>query len=181
MIAHGAPGDVVTRGLRSDADYDEVAAITEACRIADGYDTTRTSDQFRATVASWSGFDPAEGVRLAVDSGQVVGFAFGACDGDNADIGRILYHEGGVLPAWRGLGIGRRLLAEAQVAALHHAARRPGPAPRTTVYRTCVGEADHDARRLVEADGYEVVRFQPPGDRLVHAPHRSVSRRPTGG
>jgi GNAT superfamily N-acetyltransferase len=159
MIALRASSDVVTRGLRSDDDYEAVAAITDACRIADGYDTTRTADQFRAAIMTWTGFDPAEGVRLAVDDGQVVGFAFGACDGDNPDIGRILHHGGGVLPAWRGRGIGRRLLAEAQVAARHHAARHPGPTPRTTVYRTYIGEADHDARRLLEADGYEVVRY----------------------
>jgi mycothiol synthase len=159
MIALRASSDVVTRGLCSDADYEAVAAITDACRIADGYDITRTADQFRATVAIWPGFDPSEGVRLAVDGGQVVGFAFGVCDGDNADIGRILYHGGGVLPAWRGQGIGRRLLAEAQVAARHHAARRPGPTPGTTVYRTYVGESDHDTRRLLEADSYEIVRY----------------------
>ena len=45
-----------------------------------------------------------------------MGFAFGVCDGDSPDTGRILYHGVGVLPAWRGRGIGRRLLAEAQVA-----------------------------------------------------------------
>jgi mycothiol synthase len=159
MIALSASSDVVTRGLRFDDDYEAVAAITDACRIADGYDTTRTADQFRAAVAMWPGFDPAEGVRLAVDEARVVGFAFGVCDGDSPDTGRILYHGGGVLPGWRGRGIGRRLLAEAQVAARHHAARRQGPAPRATVYRAYVGETDLDARRLLEADGYGIVRY----------------------
>jgi mycothiol synthase len=159
MIALRASSDVVTRGLRSDDDYEAVAAITDACRIADGYDTTRTADQFRAAVTTWPDFDPGEGVRLAVDEGQVVGFAFGVCDGDSPDTGRILYHAGGVLPAWRGRGIGRRLLAEAQVAARRHAARRPGPVPQTTIYRGYVGESDLDARRLLEADGYEIVRY----------------------
>jgi mycothiol synthase len=159
MIAPRTSSDVVTRGLRSDDDWAEVAAITEACRIADGYDTARTADQLRAAIVTWSGFDPAEGVRLAVDEGQAVGFSFGACDGDSPDTGRILYHAGGVLPAWRGRGIGRRLLAEAQVAAREHAARRPGPAPRTTVYRSLAGEEDHDSRRLLEGDGYGIVRY----------------------
>lgn len=158
MITLRTEAEVVTRGLRSDADYDEVVAIMAACRVVDGYDTVRSADQFRAALATWPGFDPAEGVRLALADERVVGFAYGLLDGDNPDIGRILYHGGGVLPAWRGRGIGRRLLAEAQTAARRHAARRPGPAPRTTIYRTLVGERDHDARRLLEADGYEVVR-----------------------
>jgi mycothiol synthase len=159
MIAPRPTNDVVTRGWRSDIDYHEVAAIMAACRVADGYDTSRTADQFRAAIMSWSGFDPAEGLRLAVDDGQVVGFAYGACDGDNPDIGRILYHGGGVLPSWRRRGIGSRLLTEAQAAARRHAARRPGPAPRTAVYRTLVAEADHDARRFLEAGGYEIARY----------------------
>ncbi len=159
MIALRASSDVVTRGLRSDDDYEAIAAISDACRIADGYDTSRIADQFRAGVMTWPGFEPSEGVRFAVDEGRIVGYAFGVCDGDSPDSGRILHHGGGVLPAWRGRGIGRRLLAEAQVAARHHAARRPGPAPRTTVYRTYVGESDLDARRLLEADGYEIVRY----------------------
>ena len=159
MIALRDGANVVTRGLRSDDDYEAVAAILEACRVADGYDTARTADQFRAAVTSWPGFEPAEGLRLAVDDGQVVGFAYGVMDGDNPDIGRILYHGGGVLPSWRGRGIGRRLLAEAQAAARRHAARRPGIAPRSAVYRTFVAESDQDARALLESGGYEIVRY----------------------
>lgn len=159
MISFNVGTDVVTCGLRTDADYDGVAAIMAACRVADGYDTSRTADQLRAAVASWSGFDPVEGLRIAVDGRRVVGFAYGLCDGDNPDLGRVLYHGGGVLPGWRARGIGRRLLAEAQTAARRHAARRAGQAPRAGVYRTVVGETDHDARRLLTANGYEIARF----------------------
>ena len=159
MIALRDGANVVTRGIRTDDDYEAVAAILEACRVADGYDTARTADQFRAAVTSWPGFDPAEGLRLAEDEGQVVGFAYGVMDGDHPEIGRILYHGGGVLPSWRGRGIGRRLLAEAQAAARRHAARRPGIAPRSAVYRTFVAESDQDSRALLEAGGYEIARY----------------------
>lgn len=159
MIALRDGANVVTRGLRSDDDYDAVAAIIEACRVADGYDTARSADQFRVAVTSWPDFDPAEGLRLAVDEGRIVGFAYGVMDGDHPDIGRILYHGGGVLPSWRGRGIGRRLLAEAQAAARRHAARRPGIAPRSAVYRTLVTESDQDSRALLETGGYKIARY----------------------
>lgn len=159
MLALRPRTDITTRGLRFDEDWAAIGEILEACRVADAHDTVRTADQLRAAMATLPGFDPAEGVRLALDDGRVVGYAFGMCDGDNPDIGRILYHGGGVLPAWRGRGIGRRLLAEAQAAARRHADRRPGPVPMTAVYRSLVGEDDHDSRRLLEADGYAIARY----------------------
>jgi mycothiol synthase len=155
-----SPADnVVTRGLDSNADFDAMAATMEACREADGYDTSRSGSQLRAAISNWPDFDPEDGVRIATAAGQVVGYAFGGHDGDNAELGRLLFHDGRVLPDWRGRGIGRRLLAEAQEAARRHAARRPGPVPGATVFRALVAEADRDARRLLEHDGYAIVRY----------------------
>jgi mycothiol synthase len=159
MIALRGSTDVVTRGLGCDADYDEIATVSDACRIADGYDTARSGDQLRASFAAYPGFNPAEGLRIATVGRQIVGYAYGIEDGFKPDQGRILYHGGGVLPAWRGRGIGRRLLAEAQQAARLHATRRGGPATPTTIFRSFVGETDHDARRLLEGDGYAVARY----------------------
>jgi mycothiol synthase len=159
MDAPRPASDVEIRGLDSDRDFDEMAAIMEACREADGYDTSRSGGQLRVAISNWPDFDPAEGVRIATAAGQVVAYAYGVHDGDNAELGRLLFHDGRVLPAWRGRAIGRRLLAEAQDAACRHAARRPGPEPGSTVYRALVSEADRDARRLLEHDGYAIARY----------------------
>jgi len=150
---------VVTRGLRSPDDYEDIAAVLAASMDADGYDTTRSAGQLEGGLSALPGFDPAEDVRIAEVQGKVVGFAYGALDGDHPELGRILFHNGSVLPRWRGQGIGRRLLAEAQLAAARHAARRPEPAPATTTLRAFVGETDHDARRLLEHDGYGIARY----------------------
>ena len=159
MDAPRSTSDVETRGVDSDGDFDAMAGIMEACREADGYDTSRSGNQLRVAISNWPDFDPQDGVRIATAAGQVVGYAFGVHDGDNAELGRLLFHDGRVLPDWRGRGIGRRLLAEAQEAARRHAARRPDPVPGVTVFRALVAEADRDARRLLEHDGYAIVRF----------------------
>jgi len=159
MIAARAVPLVSTRGVRSPDDYQHVAAILATSRPVDGYDTVRTAGQLEAAFGTFLGFDPAEGVRIAEIDGQVVGFAYGAVDGDHPELGRIVIHSGSVLPRWRGIGIGRRLLAEAQAAAARQGARRPGPAPATTVLRSFVAETDHDARRLLEHDGHVIARY----------------------
>jgi GNAT superfamily N-acetyltransferase len=147
------------RGLASDADYEAIAAVMEASRVRDGLDFVRSADQVRAGLGCIEGFDPADGIRLAEVAGVVVGFAYGFLDGDSPTFGRILYHSGRVVPAWRGRGIGRALLAEAQAAAVRHAARRAGHAPRETILRSFVDETDHDGRRVLEDDAYAVVRY----------------------
>jgi GNAT superfamily N-acetyltransferase len=150
---------IVTRGLRSDADYEAMASILRATRDLDGYDTVRTADQLRTGLAAFLGFEPAEDVRIASVDGQVVGFAYAFIDGDHPDLGRICFHACTVLPRWRGIGIGRRLLAEAQEAVRRQSARRPGPGSDHLVFRAYVPEAHADARRLLEHDGYQVVRY----------------------
>jgi len=145
------------RGLRSDEDYEAVAGIAAACRIGDAGDPILSAAQVHDMLTAW-GVDPTDHLRLAEVDGEVVGFAFGCLDGDHRELGRILFHAGGVLPGRRGRGIGRALLAEAQHAAVRQAADRAGPGPATAVFRVFVPEADADTRRLLEADGYAVVR-----------------------
>lgn len=150
---------VAIRGLGPDADCEAMAEVVAACRTADASDFVWTADQFRGNFRSFDGFDPRDGVRIAEVGGVIVGFAYGVHDGDSPTLGRVLYHTGRVVPAWRGRGIGRALLAEAQAAALRHAARRPDPAPQATILRTLVEETEHDTRRLLEGDGYAIVRY----------------------
>jgi len=157
VMQAAAPASI--RGLGPDADYETIAGVMEASRVRDGLDFARSADQVRGSLSSIEGFDPTDGVRLAEVDGEAVGYAYGFCDGDNLTFGRILYHTGRVVPAWRGRGIGRALLAEAQAAAQRHAARRPGPVPETTILRSFVDETDGDGRRLLEHAGYAIARY----------------------
>ncbi len=150
---------IVTRGLTSDADYEAMAAILEASRVVDGYDTVRSAGQLRDGLPTVPGFEPAEDWRIASVDREVVGFAYAFIDGDHPDFGRVFFHSCTVLPRWRGIGIGRRLMAEAQDAARLQSARRPGPRPDRSIFRAYVAETHLDARRLLEHDGYKVVRY----------------------
>jgi len=150
---------VVVRGLEGDADFDAMASVQRACRVVDDLDAARTGEQYRDGVGRSPGIVHEEQIRLALLGGQVVGYAYGLVDGEDEEEGRVLWQDGLVLPAWRGRGTGRRLLAEAQLAAQRHGERRFGPATMRQRYRAIVPERASAARRLLEHDGYTVVRY----------------------
>ena len=113
MLATMLETSIVTRGLRSGADYEAMAAILLASRELDGYDAVRSAGQLEVGLRSLPRFEPAEDIRIATVDGRVVGFAYGMVDGDHPEAGRILFTSGAVLPSWRGVGIGRRLFVAA--------------------------------------------------------------------
>ena len=151
--------DLVTRGVASDADFDAMATVQAACREVDGFDTARSGEQFRDGIGAQPGVVHEEQFRLALVGGEVVGYAYGMADGEDEDEGRVLWHDGLVRPEWRGRGIGRRLLDEAQTAARLHGERRFGPAPSRVRFRALIPETAPATRRLLEHDGYAVVRY----------------------
>ena len=159
MEASSVPDGLMVRGVASDADFNAMSAVQAACREEDGYDTARSGDQFRDGLGGSPGVVHEEQFRLALVAGEVVGYAYGMADGEDEDEGRVLWHDGLVIPAWRGRGIGRRLLAEAQVAARLHGDRRFGAAPSRVRLRAMIPETAGAARRLLEHDGYAVVRY----------------------
>jgi mycothiol synthase len=150
---------VAIRGLQTDADFEAMAAVQAACRETDGYDTARSGEQFRDGVGQSPGIVREEQFRLALAGDHVVGYVYGMADGEDEDEGRVLWHDGLVRPEWRGRGIGRRLLVEAQTAARHHGVRRFGPPPARVRFRAMVPEQADAARRLLIHDGYAVVRY----------------------
>ena len=156
--AHPLATGVMTRGLRSEADYAAMALVLEESRDTDGLDHAQTPDRFRDSLRSVAGFDPSEGVRLAEVDGSVVGYAYGFFDGDSPAFGRIFVHAGRVLPAWRRRGIGTTLLAQARTAALVHGARHAAPAPSSAIFRTRVEGTDEASLSLLERHGYAVSR-----------------------
>ena len=159
MPTTGPPGEVAIRGLASDMEFDAMAEVQAACRTADGLDTARSGEQFRDGLGKSPGIDHGEQIRLAWAEGELVGYAYGLCDGEDDEEGRVLWHDGLVLPGWRGRGIGRRLLAEAQGAARRHGDRRFGPLAGRARLRAMVSETAEATLRLLRHDGYAVVRY----------------------
>ncbi|HEY5629937.1 MAG TPA: GNAT family N-acetyltransferase [Candidatus Limnocylindrales bacterium] len=153
-----ARSTVEIRGARTD-DFDGMARVFAACSAVDGYDTIRSGDQLRDGITGFPGIVLDEQVHVATAGDQLVGYAFGAVNGQDGADGRTLWHEGQVMPEWRGRGIGRRLLAAAQEAARRHGDRRFGSASGGSHFRTSVAEHAEPARLLLEHDGYAVVRY----------------------
>lgn len=153
-----ARGVVEIRGARDD-DFEAMAAVYAACRDVDGYDTVRTADQLRSAAARTPDVVLDEQIHVAVAGEGVVGYAWGGVSGRDGPDGRLQWHDGRVLPEWRGHGIGHDLLALAQEGARLHGARRSGPASGASVFRTSVPERAESAHRLLAHDGYSVVRY----------------------
>lgn len=150
-------GAVEIRGAK-DADFEGMAEVQTAANLIDGYDTVRSAEQMRARIG---GPDLVldEQAHVALADGRLVGYAWGAVSGEDGPEGRLLWHDGRVLPEWRGLGIGRELLAVAQEGARRHGDRRSGPSRNGVLFRTSVPQEADAARRLLVHDGYSVVRY----------------------
>ncbi len=151
-------GSVEIRGARVD-DFEAMAGVLAACSSIDGYDVIRSAEQMRARMVGIPEIVLEEQVHVALAGGRVVGYALGDVDGQDGPDGRVLAHDGRVLPEERGRGIGRQLLAAAQAGARRHGDRRFGEAPGASRLRTLVPESATQTRRLLAHDGYAVVRY----------------------
>lgn len=146
------------RGARRD-DFEAIAEVIAGCSAVDGYDGVRSADQIRSRVLGTPEIVLDEQVHVALAGGRIVGYSLGDVNGQDGPDGRVLWHDGRVLPEARGRGIGRRLLAAAQAGAVGHGERRFGRAPGLVHFRTAVPEGAEAARRLLTHDGYAVVRY----------------------
>lgn len=159
MGASELDGAVAIRGVTTAADFNAIAEIQAACREIDGLDSVRSGAQLAEGIGSGPGIVWEEQFRLAEAGGRIVGYSVGSTDGEDEEEGRVLWHDGLVLPEWRGRGIGRRLLGEAQTAARKHGERRFGPATGRVRFRTLVYEPNTAARSLLRHAGYAVIRY----------------------
>jgi GNAT superfamily N-acetyltransferase len=151
-------GLVEFRGARDD-DIEAMAAVVAACSDIDGHDVIRSAEQMRVSVQRAPDFVLDEQIHVALAAGLVIGHAAGLVDGQDGPDGRTLWHDGRVLPEWRGRGVGRQLLGMAQAGARRHGDRRFGPAVHGSHFRTSVPDRAEQARRLLVHDGYTVVRY----------------------
>ena len=145
------------RHFRGEADYPGLLAVNTACKLADGQDyDLHTLDTLRAVYAANSRHDPARDTLIAEAGGQMVAYGRLYLERE-LDGTRAYWHVGFVVPAWRGRGVGRALLAWSEAHARVLAAREPpgSPACLSTVVRA--GTTGLDG--LVQAHGFAPVRY----------------------
>jgi mycothiol synthase len=145
----------MTRRPGSAEDAPELAGLMTELGVAAGADPGYTSDSVRAWFSSGIVRDPAADTRLVLaGDGSLAAAALLAAP---ADGGRRVDAFGGVLPAWRGRGLGRELLGW-QVERARHMRQELAPdAPwelDTDAYTT-----EDGALHLFERFGFRPVRY----------------------
>lgn len=138
------------------ADAPAVFALLRACRVADADPDETTFSEFLHSTFHWFATDPALDTIGALDAdGRLIGFGWAFAREGATRAARVWLH-GGVDPAHRRRGIGRRILRHGITRAEAVLSTRPGGVP---------GQIDVDALphqvgriALFAAEGFEPVR-----------------------
>jgi mycothiol synthase len=153
-----APHGITIRAWRDPADYAEMVAVFHAARVVDGTGWDLTAESIDSDLRGF-GFRPEQTILLAEASGQVVGWTRGFDFGLAPDDGRMLTHSGHVLPAWRGRGIGRALLAGAQEQMRRIRDEHCDPPGTTAGFHAWIFARNQSTIALLERDGYRPFRY----------------------
>jgi mycothiol synthase len=154
----GAEAGVRIRPWRDASDFAAMSAIANRASAFDRLDTTWDIGFFdRYFAGGGQGRADASVISIVEADGGPIAFAYGHWEQDRPDR-RVLWTRCRVNPEWRRRGLGRRLLAAAQEAALRHVATLD-PTRLPLVLRTVVGEGETGARALLAADGYAATNW----------------------
>lgn len=150
------PG-LVLRRFRGEADYVHMAALIDACKVADGIERSTTIEDIAITYRHLENCDPQQDMLFAEGDGQVI--AYGRIWWDDLAEGIRLYHPFGFLhPAWRGRGLGSALWEAGERRARAIAAGHPAHLPKYLQVEPFTTETALVA--LLDSHGYQPVRYE---------------------
>lgn len=143
------------RPFRDADDYAVMASLISTANLADGIDDIPTAASLRADYQARSEMDPARDVVFAEVGDGVVGF--GEAYRQVRDGVAIYWTLGAVLPAYRGRGIGRAILAANERRGREIAAAHDDPGGRA--FASWASEREGGADGLLRSAGYAPARY----------------------
>ena len=153
-----APPGVTVRPWRDPGDYAAMIDVFRAARVVDGTSWEQTAESIDSDLRGF-GFLPEHTILLAESGGRLIGWSRAFDFGVAPDDGRMLTHSGHVLPAWRGRGVGRALLAGAHVEMLRIRAAAGDPAGTTAGFHSWIFACNESSIRLLLRSGYAPHRY----------------------
>lgn len=144
------------RRFRGSDDYDAMATVGNASRLADGAEWMMTADDVARMYAHLVNSDPATDMLIAEIDGELVGFV--RTEWEQEETGLYLYGFGLTLvPAWRGYGIRRAMLRWVEARIRQIATGHPADAPKE--FSTHAFDKADTLIALLEEEGYRPVRY----------------------
>jgi mycothiol synthase len=153
-----APPGVEVRPWRDERDYDAMIEVFHRARIIDGTGWELSVDGLTSDLRALE-IRPEDSILIALVDDRVVGWIRTWDFGRSPDEGRLLMHSGQIDPAWRRRGIGRALLAGAQVELARMWAKRDDPPGTTVGMHAWLFARNASSIDLLETDGYRRLRY----------------------
>lgn len=146
----------LSRPFQGKSDFPKMAAIIQACSMADQNDSVVTEESLRHEYRYLTHCDPYQDMIFAEVGNQTVAYGRVAWR-DELEGNRIFALIGYVHPDWRKRGIGKWLLAWLEERAVQLA--RHNPTDRPQYLEVGAMKTQTGAKTLFERAGYEAVRY----------------------
>jgi mycothiol synthase len=145
------------RRFQGETDYPHMAALINACKIADGIERSTSVENIARDFRHLENCDPHTDMLFAEVNGQTI--AYGRIWWEELAEGIRIYHPFGfVHPDWRGKGIGMAMWEAAENRACQLAVGHPKDMPK--VLETVPFETEKALVTLLESRGYQPVRYE---------------------
>ncbi len=153
--APAVPG-LLFRRFRGEGDYPALLAVLQGSRAADHIEEVDSLDALAASYTHLVNCDPHRDMLFAEVDGAVVGYTRVHWQ-EASGVGLVYIHEGYLLPAWRGKGIGSAMVHHNERRLTAIAAGHVDDRPR--FFRVTAAGTATAAIRLLEREGYRPIRY----------------------
>ena len=145
------------RLFQGDAEFEGMAAVIYACKVADRVERSESADDLRRMYQHLSNSDPYQDVLIADVYGQLVGYSRTSWFQLDGTKERIYQSFGYLHPEWRRRGIGRAMLRWNEAHQRQIAGGHPQDGPRS--FESFARDSEAGTHALLQAEGYTPVRF----------------------